>query len=519
MGLHLGLDASTQSLSAVIVDTEAGRVVADQSVVFGRDLPAYRCPHGYLEHANPAVRHGDPVLWAEALDRICQRLIDSGFNLSELRGVSGAAQQHGSVYLSASVDGLAEGAPLADRVRPRLSRPTAPLWLDSSTRVECLEIAAALGGDARVREITGSIPIERFTAAQIRKFHKEQPERYHATTEIHLVSSFMASLLIGERAPVDLGDAAGMNLLDLSTGTWCPALLDATAPDLAAKLPRVVASPTPIGCVAPYFVSRYGFAEGTPVIAFTGDNPSSLVGMGATRPGDAVISLGTSDTYFAATAEPRTDPSGYGHVFGNPAGGFLSLICFANGSLAREAVARQHGLDWEAFQRAVESVPPGNDGNWMLPYFAPEMTPRTAEPCVELHGADAFRAGQSPTHAARAVVEAQALTMRAHSTWMGARPPHLRVTGGASRNPAILQVFADVFQAELQPLSLPNASALGAALRAAQAVEERPWADLYARFSVPDQARIARPRPAVRAVYDGLEARFRERWAAVSGAR
>jgi xylulokinase len=68
--------------------------------------------------------------------------------------------------------------------------------------------------------------------------------------------------------------------------------------------------------------------------------------MGATTPGNVVISLGTSDTFFAAMPGPKTDPGGFGHVFGNPAGGFMSLICFRNGSLAREALRDRLGLDW-----------------------------------------------------------------------------------------------------------------------------------------------------------------------------
>ncbi len=47
------------------------------------------------------------------------------------------------------------------------------------------------------------------------------------------------------------------------------------------------------------------------------------------------------------------DPRGFGHVFGNPGGGFMSLICFVNGSLAREAVANKFGLDWPAFDRSL----------------------------------------------------------------------------------------------------------------------------------------------------------------------
>jgi xylulokinase len=381
--------------------------------------------------------------------------------------------------------------------------------MDSSTTAECAEIAAALGGDAKVAAISGSGAVERFTGPQIRKFWKTEPEAYAATAHISLVSSFIASLLIGASAPIDFGDGSGMNLLDLQAGAWSPALLAATAPGLADKLGAPVPSATRVGELSPYFVEKYGFAPGTPVIAFTGDNPSSLVGMGATEPGTAVISLGTSDTVFAAMREPRTDPDGYGNVFGNPAGGFMCLICFANGSLAREEVRKRVGLSWFEFERAIlELTQPGNGNNLMLPYFVPEMTPKILEPRVELEGSPEFCAFRDPPAAARAVVEAQALSMQQHSAWIGERPRAVRVTGGASKNRGILQVLADVLDAEICTLTVSNSSALGGALRAAQAVEGAPWADLYARFVAPDPGSRIRSSAAASGAYGALRAEF-----------
>ena len=39
MAHFLGLDSSTQSLTALIIDTDSGQVVADHSVNFGKRLP------------------------------------------------------------------------------------------------------------------------------------------------------------------------------------------------------------------------------------------------------------------------------------------------------------------------------------------------------------------------------------------------------------------------------------------------------------------------------------------------
>lgn len=510
MGRYLGLDASTQSLSALVIDTDTGEVVLNESVSFAEDLPEYGCVDGVLPHADPLIRHSDPCLWAAALDLLCERVRQSGFDWADVDAISGSGQQHGSVYLRAGFPPQWTGRQsLAEQVKFWLTRATSPVWMDSSTSAECDEIARNAGGDATVTAISGSRAIERFTGPQIRKFWKETPEAYAQTGRIHLVSSFMASLLCGADVPIDFGDGAGMNLLDLKAGDWSPLLLDATAPGLTGKLLPPVPSSAIGGTVHPYFVERYGFRAGTPVVVFSGDNPNSLIGMGAGKPGIAVISLGTSDTYFAAMRDPVTDPDGYGHVFGNPSGGFMSLICFKNGSLARERIRDQFGLSWDAFSAAIlQQTPPGNNGNLMLPYFVPEITPRILDASVKRSGTPGFVAGTDVAAQARAVVEAQALSMKQHAAWIVEAPTQILLTGGASQNSGIAQVIADVFNAEIKRLPVTNSAALGAAMRAASAVGKISWNALAAAFAAPDAAGRVQPDPQAVAVYADSASRF-----------
>jgi xylulokinase len=229
--------------------------------------------------------------------------------------------------------------------------------------------------------------------------------------------------------------------------------------------------------------------------------------MGATRPGTAVVSLGTSDTVFASMSHPRTDPRGFGHVFGNPAGGFMCLICFANGSLAREKVKDKVGLDWTGFEKSiVQETKPGNEGALLLPYFVSEMTPKLLNPTPRLFGDEAFREYREPARAARAIVEAQALAMQRYSQFIGEKPTRILATGGASRNAGILQVIADVFQAEVRTLEVGNSSALGGALRAANALGGETFETLFERFAAPEPKLSFRPNPS--ADYASLRARF-----------
>src|SRR5205814_5647595 len=104
-----------------------------------------------------------------------------------------------------------------------------------------------------------------------------------------------------------------MNLMDIRSGKWAAAALDATAPDLADKLPRVAPSSTIVGTLSPYWTARYRFPAAK-VVAWSGDNPCSLIGTGLVEEGRIAISLGTSDTLFAFMREPRVDPRYVGHL-------------------------------------------------------------------------------------------------------------------------------------------------------------------------------------------------------------
>jgi hypothetical protein len=56
-----------------------------------------------------------------------------------------------------------------------------------------------------------------------------------------------------------------------------------------------------------------------------------------------------------------------------------------------------------------------------------------------------------------------------------------------------------------------NSSALGGALRAAQAVEGTPWSDLFARFAAPDLDRRVAPDEGSKVTYQGLSTQLKAR--------
>jgi xylulokinase len=510
MPLYLGLDSSTQALTAVVIEASDSRreIVFESSLAFDEGLPHYGTRHGLLPRADPALALSSPVMWAEALELMLTRVVQQVPGLRRLAAIGGSAQQHGSVYMNrdagSRLTSLDPAKTLASQVPAMLSRAVAPIWMDSSTSAECQEIANAVGGNETLAAHTGSRAFERFTAAQIRKLLKHERPTYLATGQIHLVSSYLASLLAGRHAPLDPGDASGMNLMDLVSRSWWPPALAATAPDLEGRLPSIVPSQTVLGRLAPFWVSRVGLPEAR-VVAWTGDNPSSAIGTGLVREGQVAISLGTSDTIFGLTREPRVDPTGTGHVFGAPTGDYLSLTCFSNGSLARERIRDAFGLDWDGFSEILRRTPAGNGGGILLPWFVPEITPFVPEAGERRYGIDP----DDRERHVRGVVEAQMMSMALHSRWMGVSVDTITATGGAAANREILQVTADVFGADVQQLEVGNSAALGAALRAFHADRladgvDVAWPEVVDGFVQPVPGSRVTPDPARQQVYRTL---------------
>ncbi len=511
----LGLDSSTQSLSASIIEVEkdsSSRLVYESSLNFDAHFPNYGIRNGVIPNLG-GVAHTPPQVWVEALDALLQQMRTEGIDLHEIAAVAVSGQQHGSVYLNESAPrvlaALRSTESLASQIKSIYSRNSSPIWMDSSASEECREISDSLGGPAQVCELTGSEAFERFTGPQIRKFYKVDPQAYQKTAFICLVSSFIPSLLIGKIAAIDPGDGSGMNLMDIRRKNWSHKALDATAPGLALKLLPITPSDQLIGLISPYFVQRYGFNPACAIAPGTGDNPSSLVGLGLVSPGSIGISLGTSDTVFAYMSQPSFDPSGQSHVFGSPTGDYMSLSCYKNGSLARDSVRNQFGLSWSDFDSILQKVKAGNDGKIMLPYFDTEIIPRLNYAEVQRYGFDA----NDKEANVKGVVEAQMMSMCTHSEWMPDKPERIYVTGGASANNAILQCMADVFAVPVFRQNTTNAAGLGAALRAFHAYlnsngRRASWEELSSPYINQDLNSALIPEPEAEKVYGRLKKEY-----------
>ncbi|HYE89279.1 MAG TPA: FGGY-family carbohydrate kinase [Vicinamibacterales bacterium] len=508
MPLYLGCDCSTQGLTAIVVEIadDVRRIVFQSSLNFDRDFPAYGTTGGVCRGADETEVFASPLMWADALDRMMARIARTAeLDLDNLRAICGSAQQHASVYLNRTASdawrSLDPSSALAPQLAKTLARERSPVWMDATTGRECREIEEALGGAAEMAALTGSPACERFTGPQIRRFHQQQPDAYAATTRIHLASSYLASLLAGKDAPIDPGDGSGMNLMDLVHNRWSPEALDATAPGLAERLPPIAPSWEMFGRLSAFWQKRYSLPP-IPLVPWTGDNPSSLVGTGIIRDGVLAVSLGTSDTVFTCTATPARNSS---HVFRAPTCEFMNLVCFRNGSLAREWVRIEHRLDWGAVAKMLEQSP-GNEGRLMLPWLEAEITPRVAHPGLRRFAFNQFDAAAN----VRGLIEGQLMAIANHAADVTtARIDRVIATGGAAVNRSILQVMANVFGVDVYRLDVENSAALGAALRAYHADrlasgEPVSWKTVVSGFTDPNAGHRVAPNPKLVAMYATL---------------
>ncbi|MGW8376660.1 xylulokinase [Streptomyces sp. ODS28] len=325
--LVIGVDSSTQSTKALVVDAATGTVVAQGQSAH----PAFPGPE----------RETDPREWWRALE---SALDQCGVAAREAAAVSVGGQQHGLVTLDA------RGEP----VRPAL------LWNDVRSAPQRDRLVEELGGTKAWAERTGSVPAASFTVTKWAWLRENEPEAAASTAAVRLPHDYLTERLTGQ-GTTDRGDASGTGWWSSATGSYDEEILRHVGLD-PALLPRVLAPGEAAGTVRP----GLPLPEGALVAPGTGDNMAAALGLGL-LPGRPVLSLGTSGTVYAVSPHRSTDPSGTVAGFADARGDWLPLACTLNCTLAVDKVAALLGLDREA-------VEPGGDLA-LLPFLDGERTP------------------------------------------------------------------------------------------------------------------------------------------------
>lgn len=448
MALVAGVDSSTQSVKVVVRDAASGALIREAKA------------------SHPDGTEVDPQAWLDALDDATGGILD------DVSAIAVAGQQHGMVALD-------EGDAV---VRDAL------LWNDTRSAPDALDLVAELGGPTAWAEAVGSVPLAAFTVAKVRWMARVEPDNARRTARLMLPHDYLTWNLIGrpDAATTDRGDASG-------TGYWSP-ITEAYRSDLLElALGHVPAVPRVLQPAEPAGETSAGMLVGPG----TGDNMGAALGL-SLRPGDVVVSLGTSGTAFAVSTRPSTDPSGLVAGFADATGHFLPLVCTLNAARVLTAVSTSLGVDFDEFAALAMSADAGAGGLTLLPYLDGERTPNLPDATGSLHGIT--RTNLTPANIARAAIEgmlgglADAVDALVD---VGVEPRRVLLIGGAAANPAVAAVAATLFTV---PVVVPPAGeyvADGAARQAAWVlagtVEPPEWSSLrdgadreYASSVVPE---------------------------------
>jgi xylulokinase len=424
MPLVLGVDSSTQSTKALLVDADDGTVVEQRTA------------------AHPPGTSVDPRAWISALEEAAGPL------LPRAECVSVGGQQHGAVTLDA------DGAPVRDAL----------LWNDLRSAEAATDLVTELGGPDACAELTGSVLNASYTITKLRWIRDHEPEAAARIHRVVLPHDFLTWELGGRGSDptTDRGDASGTGYFSTREDAWLPEVLE-KALGRSVELPRV-AAPAEV-------VAR---RDGLAIAPGTGDNMAAALALGLSD-GDVAVSIGTSGVASMVASDPTADGSGQVSGFADATGRFLPLACTINAARILELGARLLGVDHDGLAELALESEPGAHGLTLLPYLDGERTPTRPLAAGTLHG---LTSATSRADLARAHVEGLLFSLAdaidALAAVSGHTPDRLLLIGGAARNPAVVALAPLVFDV---PVALPMPAeyvALGAARQAAWTLSGAP---------------------------------------------
>lgn len=427
--LVLGIDSSTQSTKALVVDAESGDVVSESRV------------------AHPEGTEIDPRHWWRAG---CAAI---GSAVAKAPGPVGAVavagQQHGMVALDSA------GDPVRDAL----------LWNDTRSAPQAHALIERHGA-AALAERTGLVPVASFTVSKLAWLAENEPANADRVDRVLLPHDWLTWQLAGrhERAYTDRGDASGTGYFRPATGEWLPDLLSEAMGGRQPRLPEVLGP-----SASPGAVEVLDGLGGAVLGAGTGDNMAAGLGLGL-GPGDVVVSLGTSGTVFAVSDRPTADESGDVAGFCDATGRFLPLVCTLNAARVLGSAAQMLGTDLAGLDELARGAQPGAGGLTLLPYLAGERTPDLPDASGALIGLR--ESNMTPENMARAAVEGMLCGLADGIEALRSAGVQIRrvlLIGGASESAAVREIAPMLFGVNVEVPEPNEYVALGAAKQAAWA--------------------------------------------------
>ncbi|WP_343726877.1 xylulokinase [Burkholderia seminalis] len=488
--MYIGVDLGTSGVKAVLLDRDgAVRASASQALTVSRPHPRWseQAPRDWWDAACGALA----ALVADARA--------AGIDPHDIGAIGLTGQMHGATLLDARGDVL----------RPAI------LWNDGRADAECAELERLA---PTLRAVAGNLAMPGFTAPKLLWVRRHEPDVFARIAHVLLPKDYLRYRLTGTFA-TDPSDAAGTLWLDVAKRDYDDGLLAACGLS-RAQVPAVFEGNRIAGTLLPGVARSLGLRE-IPVVAGGGDNAAGAVGVGIVRPGDALLSLGTSGVYFAVSDGFRANPESAVHSFCHAlphTWHLMSVMLNAAGCI--DFTAQLAGYDGVAALLADAQDNARAERPWFLPYLSGERTPHN-----DVNAKGVFY-GMTPdtrrADLANATLEGVGFALldgidALHAA--GLAPDGITVIGGGSRSAYWTQMLADLSG---RALTLRAGGEVGPALGAARLAHLalEPDAPLDAVCPQPPVVAVREPdmarhawyrnarRPTFRALYRALEPVF-----------
>lgn len=449
MGFFLGIDIGTGGARALVIDEEGsvrGSATSDYPLLTPRPLWAEQNPEDW---------------WSGVVRAVPAAFDEAGISGSDIGAIGLSGQMHGAVFL----DGWGEV------IRPSI------LWCDQRTAAECEEITTRAGSDV-VESVTLNRVLTGFQAPKIVWLKNNEPEAFSRIRKVLLPKDYIRYRLTGAFA-TEVSDASGTSLLNVVERNWSPEMMAAAFVE-ESWLPECFESVVPSANLSREAAEMLGLRAGTPVVGGGGDQAAGGVGSGVVETGLVSSSLGTSGVVFAHADRPFVDPQLRTHTFCHAVPGkwhVMGVVISAGGSLRwyrdtfcelekHEAAAQ--GIDpYELITSSAESIEPGCEGLFYLPYLSGERTPYP-DPYARgvFFGATL---AHTKAHFSRAVLEGVGFALKDSfdiMRGMGVDAAQVRAMGGGAKSAVWRKMLADILGRTHVTLNVEEGPAFGVALLA-----------------------------------------------------
>lgn len=483
----VGVDIGTTNLKAVAIDRHR------------RVLSVQRRP---MVIAAPAP--GASEFDLAALDRALHEVLSATVAVLE------AAGEIRSQIAAIAVDSIGESfVGLDSDDRPILPCPT---WYDRRTA----RFRSEAGVDPQAwYDTTGMVDDDIYTIWRIMWWRRELADAVSHVARWFSVADYAVYRLAAAQV-ANPSLAARTGLADRTSLDWSDEHLAIAGVD-RRQMPRMQLQGTVAGRLSGAAAARTGLRQGTPVVNAGHDHPCAGWGCGVVAPAVFVDSAGTAESLITLVGAPlaweAVNRGEYDcYPYAAPGSHLLSAHIPSSGAAIDWMTARLAGPDppgsvADRVRAMAAAAPPGAGGVRVAPYLQGTGSPWNRRD-ERLHMAGIDRQS-GPGEMLRAVYEGLAawlcVNVGRFEAISGARPDHLLLTGGGSRNRTYSEIKAAMLGRRLLASDIAEAAGVGAALVGGLAVGL--FADAGEAVADPSHEVVTiKPDPELAAAYDGLRA-------------